>query len=353
MKKKMFQIYECCIPVKGQSRSIIYDLQRKSFHFIPNGLYEILKKHKSKTIEEIKENYINQLDGIIDEYFEFLISNEYGFWTDEPHRFPQIDLTYESPEIINNAIIDFDKKSNHPIDKIFQELSLLRTKFLEIRFFDDFNIKTLNELILKSKNTALNNIDIYLKYNNKYDGPYLWHKLLKNNSIIGNIYIHSAPKTERLKGENLYKVCFLKQEICSEKQCGIISLEQFNINIPMFSESLHYNTCLNKKICIDKNGLIKNCPSMSKNYGNIIHESLSNAVNNEDFKSMWFIKKDDITTCQVCEFRFMCTDCRAFLKEPSNIYSKPLKCGYNPHSNSWSDWSKEPLNLESIKFYNL
>ena len=53
------------------------------------------------------------------------------------------------------------------------------------------------------------------------------------------------------------------------------------------------------------------------------------------YKKLWFIKKDDIEICKDCEFRYNCTDCRAFTIE-NNVYSKPLKCNYNPYTNEWN-----------------
>ena len=45
----VFALFACCIPVKGARRSTLCDLQRGSFQFIPNGLYEILTEHAGKT----------------------------------------------------------------------------------------------------------------------------------------------------------------------------------------------------------------------------------------------------------------------------------------------------------------
>jgi hypothetical protein len=35
------------------------------------------------------------------------------------------------------------------------------------------------------------------------------------------------------------------------------------------------------------------------------------------------------------------------------IYSKPLKCGYNPYTAIWEDWSTNPLKKKAIDFYKL
>ena len=89
------------------------------------------------------------------------------------------------------------------------------------------------------------------------------------------------------------------------------------------------NTCLNKKLSITKEGLIKNCPSLSKSYGNVNNTSLEKVVNKKSFKYLWEINKDQINVCKDCEFRYICSDCRAFLNHDND---KPKKCNYNPYT---------------------
>jgi hypothetical protein len=57
--------------------------------------------------------------------------------------------------------------------------------------------------------------------------------------------------------------------------------------------------------------------------------------------------------CKDCEFRYICTDCRAYLEDPYNEYSKPLKCGYDPYTGEWSEWSTNPLKQAAIKYYGM
>jgi SPASM domain peptide maturase of grasp-with-spasm system len=83
------------------------------------------------------------------------------------------------------------------------------------------------------------------------------------------------------------------------------------------------------------NGEIKNCPSLSRSFGNIKDTTIAEAIAKPGFKDLWSIRKDDIDVCKDCEFRYMCTDCRAFIKDPDNIYSQPAKCTYNPYIAKW------------------
>lgn len=82
-------------------------------------------------------------------------------------------------------------------------------------------------------------------------------------------------------------------------------------------------------------------------------QSPEGVITNNNFKQLWGIKKDEIKVCQDCEFRHMCTDCRAYIENPNDIYSKPLKCGYNPYRCEWDNWKLDPQKQNAIQFYGL
>jgi SPASM domain peptide maturase of grasp-with-spasm system len=83
---------------------------------------------------------------------------------------------------------------------------------------------------------------------------------------------------------------------------------------------------------VDINGEIKNCPSSAISYGNIANTSLIKAIKNNNFQKNWFISKDEIEVCKDCEFRYICIDCRVFVQDSKNQYSKPSKCNYDPYT---------------------
>ncbi len=64
-----------------------------------------------------------------------------------------------------------------------------------------------------------------------------------------------------------------------------------------------------------------------------------------------YVKKT--ASCDDCKFSYICTDCRAYLENPEDMYSKPLKCGYNPYTNEWEEWSANPLKQKAIDFYGM
>src|SRR5690606_28164892 len=117
MKNKYFKLFANCIPVKGYRRSTICDLQRKDYDFVPNSLVDILSHCESHSVAEIIElNKENEI--IIEEYFEFLIKKEYGFYCEKEDlkEFPKLDPQFYNPSIITNAILDFDRNSSYNLN---------------------------------------------------------------------------------------------------------------------------------------------------------------------------------------------------------------------------------------------
>lgn len=128
--------------------------------------------------------------------------------------------------------------------------------------------------------------------------------------------------------------------------------------INQITENLCHNSCLHKKLSIDVDGNIKNCPSMPKSYGNVNEISIDTVLLNDNFKEFWSITKDNIKVCKDCEYRYICMDCRAYTEQnhfsQNNLdISKPLKCGYDPYTGIWEEWSKNPLKRKIISYYGL
>jgi len=339
-------LFANCILVKGIVQSTICDVQRNAFHFIPNDLYDILNKCP------IKLDRKSKIDFELRRWLDYLIEVEYGFLTANPEYFPSINNNWFSPYKIENSIIEIGKNSFIHFDLLIKILCTLNCKFLEIRFFKYFSIKLVKNLMKLVENSIISSIEMYIPYSKKLNVLEII-KMAENYPRISSIVIHGCDCKEK-KIASL-KVNFTEVTINSSKFCGIISSEYFSINIPTFTESQHHNTCLNRKLSIDAEGNIKNCPSLPEVYGNINDPDLDiiKIVESKEFQKYWNIKKDDIKICQVCEFRHVCTDCRAYREDPDDLYSKPLKCGYDPYTGEWEEWSTHPMKQKAIKYYGM
>lgn len=355
MAKELCLLYASCIPVKGSAKSIICDLQRQNYVYIPNDLYNILIEHPSKSIDEIKAFYDNKYDDVIENYFQILIKNDFAFLTDTPELFPKLKLDWFEPFDATNAVIDINSESKFDVRSVLKQLSALSCKFVQIRFYKDISKKELEDLFQFLNNIESNTIgvDILMPFNvelETLDYKMFFEKYRRLNNLI----VYASPRGRDISSiEHSRYYIHTGVNITSEKHCGVIDKALFSVNTKTFTESLNYNSCLNGKISIDKHGDIKNCPSMPQSFGNIKDTSLQQALADKVFKKYWNLSKDSVKVCSDCEFRYICTDCRAYTENPENDKSKPLKCGYDPYTGKWSSWSESALKKESISYYDL
>lgn len=337
-REEYFLLFSNCIPVKGTMRTIVCDLQLGCFKFIPNDLYEVLKLTKSKSIAEIKKVYNNDYDEIIDEYFTFLINAGFGIVRDKLEKnFTKLNLDWDEPNIISNCIIDIKEGSIFDFSTIFKSLENLGCKNVQIRCYSFANKNFITSTLELLNVSRIKSIELIIKYDNSYTDQKIL-KICEKYPRIKSVIFHSSNEDRFIlshNDNNMGNIVYLKDTIISENHCGIINKNNMRVNLAIFTESQHHNTCLNRKISIDVNGEIKNCPSIQKSYGNIKDTTLEEALNKQGFKDLWNIKKDDIKVCQDCEFRYICTDCRVFIDNPSDIYSHPAKCKYNPYQAKW------------------
>lgn len=333
-----FKLYSNCIPVRGAKRSVICDLQMMRYKYIPDLLLEIIEKSKTLPILDVKATYGNEMDKGIDAYFEKLVKEEWGMFTDMPNSFPDLDLTWEYPGTIANGIIDINKESpEFDFKDIFDQLSHLGCTALQLRFFDEVDLERVNSIMNQARNSIFEYVELILNYTPKLTEANLT-ELFKKNLRIRNILVTGAPENREIIFEELTEnvsILYSTEHVKDKHYCGIVNSGYFEVNLDLFSESQKHNTCLNRKIAIDIDGSIKNCPSLPGTYGNIKTTSLKEVVEKEQFRKYWNINKDQIEVCRDCEFRYMCTDCRAYLVDDKNLLSKPLKCNYDPYKAEW------------------
>jgi SPASM domain peptide maturase of grasp-with-spasm system len=331
---KIFRLYANCVAVQGARRSIICDLQHWRAQFIPNGLFFILTEYSDKSVNEIKQSYNGNYDQTIDSYFHMLIEEDFGFWCDEPDRFPALDLSWERPEAVTNAIIDVDRNSIHDYGYIFSQLNNVGCQAVEIRAYDDLSMKELEDIAEASHGWLLRHLDLIVKYQPELTKDNL-AKLCQQHQTISQITVHSSPEMSSVTIEPLPVVIRYSTHSVTPSSCGQISPGYFSLSLEHFAEAQNFNTCLNRKLGISANGEIKSCPAMQHSFGDIDTTPLTTIAKHPALIQIGRITKDQIAVCMDCEFRYICTDCRAYTCNSSDPYSKPAKCSYDPYTASW------------------
>ncbi|HCQ13986.1 grasp-with-spasm system SPASM domain peptide maturase [Flavobacterium sp.] len=358
MKNKYLKVFSNCIVSKGSSRSLILDIQRESFIAIPDTFEEFINLIKQKkSLIDIYKIYGIENKIVINEYIDFLLENEYGFIceNEEFDNFIDMDYSFEFPAHITNCIIEFSKKTSNNLDMILNGLDKLMCNNVQFIIYDQVSIEELIELLVKTKDLEVKGIELIIEYSELFLD--FISKIDKINFRVVSITIYNSKDKPKYQDDTTFSINYIDKKIDSFKHCGAVETFYFNINKLKVLESINHNSCLNKKISIDKDGNIKNCPSMPQSFGNIKDTTLEEALNHPDFKKYWNVNKDMIVVCKDCEFRHICTDCRAYTErtdfEGDIDLSKPLKCGYNSYTNEWAEWSTNPLKQKAIEYYGM
>ncbi|MDR3047883.1 MAG: grasp-with-spasm system SPASM domain peptide maturase [Bacteroidales bacterium] len=328
-------LYPHCHIVKGYNRSLLQDTFRGSYFFIPDLLATMLPKMHGATLLDSKMLFTGNSHNYFEEYVIFLQEKEAVNLSEISLDYQKLPLDFQYPAIITNSIFIYDKRNEN--QQTITELIKNRCEHIQIFVNQKITSKKLKTILSLFEDSLVETIEIVVSFQKPFLNIQYWQKLYDQYRRLQSAVVYNAPKTEKISVDclNYNWVLFINEPV-SYNDCGAIHPLHLTNNLLFFTESQQHNTCLNRKVCIDAGGNIKNCPAMERSFGNIKDTTLQEAIEKEGFKDLWFINKDKIDVCKDCEFRYMCTDCRCFIKDPENIYSQPAKCGYNPYICKWA-----------------
>jgi SPASM domain peptide maturase of grasp-with-spasm system len=332
-----FNLFPTTIITKGQQSGLIFNLKISTYFKIPLALCDFINDLEQNSIEksmlEIEnEDVIDKLSGFI----YWLTENKFGIRSEFKIPFTKINPQYFSNKTISNSILEVDfalDSYRNNIDEILTQLNNLGCEAIEVRIINKSSKREIQVLLAKIEQFDFTSIDLMIEdFLDEIEIKELCGEYLSVKRLI----IFNSSKTQQIELGKLQCVAFYSDKnIPLSKSCGTISNDFFYTNQRQYIESIHHNTCLNGKISIGANGEIMNCPSMKANFGNIRDIKLEDAINIREFRKYWNVTKEQIAICKDCEFRDICTDCRAFTENPKDVYSKPLKCGYDPYTGTW------------------
>ncbi|AZA61604.1 grasp-with-spasm system SPASM domain peptide maturase [Chryseobacterium indoltheticum] len=352
-----FNIFSNILITKGVGRILISDLQRNVSELYPLELYDLTEELKTDSIQNVLKNYDAASKEILQEYIDFLLEKEYGFITqnDWDYNFPPFSVEYQDYNILSNIFIELE--NINILDKIKESIKSIEIKHIVIYSKNQLSFDELLEIDNKFNNSPVEGIEIFSPFHTFINEDFI-QNLNENTSRIYNMVFYGCKKVLfRVKDTFRFTINFTQQDL-QISSCGKVNLDYFGTNLPKVLESINHNSCLHKKISIDAKGNIRNCPSMPQSFGNIKDTTLEEALHHKHFKKYWNLTKDTVEVCKDCEFRYICTDCRAYTErthenEQGLDTSKPLKCGYDPYTGEWEEWSTNPLKQKAIKYCGL
>lgn len=217
--------------------------------------------------------------------------------------------------------------------EIFDQLDYLGNIDLQLKCIDEFSLEEINKILSFTQIKRIKYIELYLPIIENIKEESLIH-FLRSNLRVSKIVFYKCINLNdyrQLICSDLSLINFTEKDLAIYDGCGQICAKYFTLSQDFFLESKNFNNCLNGKLAIAWNGDLKNCLHLPKVYGNVSIDKIEKIILQKDFQEIWRIHKDLIIECKDCEFRYMCSDCRAYIIDKSNIYSKPRYCNYNPY----------------------
>lgn len=324
-RKKYFKFHSSCIPVKGDKRGVIYDLQKGSLYFVPNSIIDLFVDNSKNTIEYLFLKFPNQ-EGLVNKYLIYLIENELIFLTSDIDKFPNLSLKFERPFLLDIIFIELDSLSNSK-KSLLEEVNTLGCTQVVIVTHQSIVIDTLKEVIDLLSESKIQIIDLITKY----DSEIVTHILELHNispRLRKTIFFDSLNNT------NDNYIEFTSKNLNNILTKRIKDTNDLIINQDAYFESLKHNLFFNRKVYISDNGDIKHYFNENEFYGNIKNCTIQSIVNSNDFQNLWNITKEDIEECKNCEFRYLCPDNRIPLIINNKYFHETL-CKYNPKEAKW------------------
>ena len=337
-----FVLSSSCVITKGYNRSLIHDFSRNSSILISNEYFDLIEYLDRKKIEDVILEVEDDSKEFFFDFLNFMFHNEYALFVNDIELFPaKSDELYDSHVILKDCIIEVDNYSDIELfDNNLNQLDLLNCENLQIWIKGSINYSDIVKYLDRINIYDFLCVELCLENSFNIDRKNLIEIIDKYASISkiflfnsNDAYIYEYISEHENQHPMLMGQIIYINHPLDANNCGVINFETLSFGVEtQYKINKKFNGCLYKKLVIDNKGNIKNCPYIKNK---VHYKNLTDALSDNEFKKLWFIKKDDIEICKDCEFRYNCTDCRAFTIE-NNVYSKPLKCNYNPYTNEWN-----------------
>lgn len=342
-----FKIFNSCKTVNGHFKSLLLDLDNNSYF----PLHPIIGNYLIQNRGIIPMEEVQDLE--TQKYIDQLKDLNLGFYTSNPESFCHTMNEKELDENILDVTIHYN---NVEISRaLFSWLSNSSCKGINLIVASNIEPGQITIFLQE----CMRMIDLQFIMILIEDSNSLSFEILKSwiNSfpLIGMILVHKNKKSKlTIEDNGLAELpCYFINEEVKFNSIKAVDQNRFVINKTFFNMSRNKNNYHFGHLYIDCNGTIYNDEYNLNIFGNIFKDKAKDIIEKPGFKKYWDITKDKIHVCKDCEFRYICTDCRAYVEDPDDIYSKPLKCGYNPYTGEWSEWSTNPLKQKAIDFYGM
>ena len=292
----------------------VYLLNRARIERIPLEVCDLIEELQTHSIKSVQSNYPS---GLVEQWVQYLWKNNIGHLTKEPICFCESSVEYATPSIIQRAQIEFSSKNSYSVDAVAKKLDALLCKHLEVRIWGISDFDMLHSFFKCFKSTCIRSINVYIERYPKDSIHQDIPQLFTDNPKISFINVFNA-KEKKIIQQDIYTLTGTMDSLIGKKW----DLTKTLINFSFFTESLSFNTFYNKKVAIDKDGLIKNDLSLQESFGNVRELNIEEVVLDPFFSRYWKINVDCIENIKDSELRYAIYPARKIEKKGDKYFIK-------------------------------
>ncbi|MBB1149086.1 hypothetical protein H4K35_02900 [Myroides sp. NP-2] len=283
-----YVLFSFNIPIKGNGKSVIYNLQKSKLIFVPDVMIDFIESLKSNPILTVKQNLTTDSLYLFDQYMEFLDQNSLGFYTTNRDEFPDLKLDWRVPNSLISCVIEFDcLSSDFLIDSILNQLEELNCFHIEF-IIKNTNLEFLCRVSEYTFYNTIKSINFYIEYAEDIVDNLI--SFFEENKKIEYVLVFNCDS--EVKHISSERILFIEENIIGNQ--FQFQNDQYVVNIKYFTESLHFHAYLNRKICIDEIGNVKNDLSFVTCFGNVKENSILNILESSDIKDLWNASPDKV-----------------------------------------------------------
>ncbi len=327
-----YKFHSLCVPVNGFLRTAVYDLQTGGYEFAMRELVRetTLRLPSPEVLSPLlAQRLIFQNNGNV----------KFGPLNDEPFDFPSL---------VSNAIVEINKDTEfRKVIDFFESVNCRSIQFiLPVR--DELLSSNMEDLINCIYKSSIQHCEIVMSNRLFQETEAMLDTEhfpeLNLVMVYGTDRREFVPPTHTRNG-----ILYIGNEVTHGANQHKKNPEFFVVNSSFYVEALNHNVYYNRKLYLDVDGTVRNGPLSPIILGNLYLDGFdfTAVMARPEFMELWNIKKDDISVCSQCEFRYMCMDAR-IPEAHSDAFSlpgekrdrrahwyHPTECNYNPYIARW------------------
>ena len=320
---RYFNLLPSSVFVEGYRRVCIVDVEKSIYCCVPKSFASLAGR------EYIDLHAAPDADDLMPQ-LQLLERLHLGFFAENIFQFAPYDedKIIDTPFHLNSLVVDANSVAD-AIDRL-SHVSLTSRSTL-IRIFAPLSPVDVDAIAHFLLRTSRFRAELAFKHDKKTVHNAYEQAMERYNKIIHRAIIFNS---ETAYTSSSKRVVLLTDDMdCLV--CGCVSSKKFVSDLHSVCLSSSHNSCLYRKLSIDREGYIRNCPASPQHFGRVGEVSLAEAMAHPDFSRLWGITKDQVDVCRHCEFRRICPDCRVFTRQPERPTAHPARCTYNPYIARW------------------